>query len=180
MATLMKSAVLARVAWRPLVADDAAVVAALEARIHAAPWSVGNFRDALRAGYSARVGVRGARIVAYGVLMLGPGEAQLLNLSVAPEARREGLGRILLTQFIATAEDSAAEQMFLEVRAGNLPAIALYASEGFVTVARRTQYYPPGLDGEREDALVMRCVLGRTRAEPAAPGQPTGGGPAAD
>lgn len=163
MATLLKTALRARVAWRPLVTEDVTAVAALEARIHAAPWSAGNFYDALRAGYSARVGLRDLRIVAYGVLMLGPGEAQLLNLSVAPEARREGLGRILLAQFIDTAEHVAAEQMFLEVRAGNSPAIALYESAGFVTVARRANYYPPGPGGEREDALVMRLALGRAR-----------------
>jgi ribosomal-protein-alanine N-acetyltransferase len=167
MATLLSNATgaaaLARVAWRPLTAADVATVAALEARIHAAPWSAGNFHDALRAGYAARAGLRDGRIVAYGVLMLGPGEAQLLNLSVAPEARREGLGHALLAQFIETAEHFAAEQMFLEVRVSNLAAISLYEREGFVAVARRTSYYPPALSGEREDALVMRCALGRLR-----------------
>ena len=47
-------------------ADDVAYVAALEAQIHAAPWTLANFRDALAAGYSARVGEREGRIVAYG------------------------------------------------------------------------------------------------------------------
>ena len=75
MATLPKPLDVASVRWRPLAAHDLPVVAALEARIHAAPWSERNFRDALAAGYSARVGVAGERIVAYGVLMLGPGEA---------------------------------------------------------------------------------------------------------
>jgi len=70
--------------WRPLRLADLAYVAALEAQIHAAPWTIGNFRDALAAGYSARVGEREFRIVAYGVLMLAPGEAQILNLSVVP------------------------------------------------------------------------------------------------
>ncbi|MGH8801489.1 MAG: ribosomal protein S18-alanine N-acetyltransferase, partial [Casimicrobiaceae bacterium] len=154
---------LAYIAWRPLAHADVLTVAALEARIHAAPWSAGNFHDALRAGYAARVGVRDARIVAYGVLTFGPGEAQLLNLSVAPDARRAGLGRTLLAQFIEMAAQFGAEQMFLEVRVGNLPAIALYEDEGFVAVARRSSYYPPGPDGEREDALVMRCALGCLR-----------------
>ena len=87
-------------AWRPLYEADLAYVAALEAQIHALPWTMGNFRDALAAGYSARVGERECRIVAYGVLMLLPGEAQILNLSVVPDARREGLGRTLLLSLI--------------------------------------------------------------------------------
>ncbi|HSQ81841.1 MAG TPA: ribosomal protein S18-alanine N-acetyltransferase [Casimicrobiaceae bacterium] len=151
----------ATVVWRPMTQDDLPVITALEARIHAAPWSEGNFRDALAAGYSMRVGVRHGCIVAYGVLMLGPGEAQLLNLSVVPEARREGLGRALLSQFIDDARRLSAEQFFLEVRVGNLPAIALYETAGFSPVARRAGYYPPAAPGgAREDALVMRCPLG--------------------
>lgn len=151
---------LSQIRWRPLAAHDLPVVAQLEARIHAAPWSERNFRDALSAGYSARVGLRGERIVAYGVLMLAPGEAQLLNLSVVPDARRLGLGRALLRQFIGNARDLRAEQVFLEVRVGNAGAIALYEAEAFVCVARRVAYYPPDrLTGVREDALVMRRDL---------------------
>jgi ribosomal-protein-alanine N-acetyltransferase len=149
------------IAWRPLRADDLAYVAALEAQIHLAPWTLGNFRDALAAGYAARVAERGGRIVAYGVLMLAPGEAQLLNLSVVPDSRREGLGRTLLRQFMDDARRMGAEQLFLEVRVSNAPAIALYSSAGFAPIARRVSYYPPApVTGAREDALVMRRSLG--------------------
>lgn len=138
-------------------ADDVAYVAALEAQIHAAPWTIANFRDALAAGYSARVGEREGRIVAYGVLMPAPGEAQLLNLSVVPDARRAGLGRELLEQFLVDAQRLNAEHVFLEVRVSNLPAIALYERAGFERIARRVAYYPVTLnDSSREDALVMR------------------------
>src|SRR5262245_18633470 len=101
MASLPKP--VATVTWRPLRMTDVAYVAALEAQIHAAPWTAGNFRDALAACYSALVGEREGRIVAFGVMMLAPGEAQLLNLSVVPDARREGLGRELLSRFLADA-----------------------------------------------------------------------------
>ena len=146
--------------WRPLVDADVVYVAALEAQIHAAPWTPGNFRDALAAGYSARVGEREGRIVAYGVLMLAPGEAQLLNLSVVPDARREGLGSDLLSRFLDDARRLRAVQVFLEVRAGNAPAIALYERHGFVRVARRARYYPPRAgEPAAEDALVMRSAI---------------------
>jgi ribosomal-protein-alanine N-acetyltransferase len=143
--------------WRPLRDGDVAYVAALEAQIHAAPWTPGNFRDALAAGYCASVGEREGRIVAYGVLMLAPGEAQILNLSVVPDSRREGLGRELLRRFIDDAHRLGAEQIFLEVRVSNIAAIALYASEGFAIVGRRDGYYPALAEGAAgEDALVMR------------------------
>ena len=160
MATLPAHAPPGRVVWRPMAADDLACVAALEAQIHAAPWTLGNFRDALDAGYSTRVAERDARIVAYGVLMLAPGEAQILNVSVVPDARRLGLGRTLVALFIEDARRLGAEQCFLEVRVSNVGAIALYGSVGFAPVARRSSYYPPASEGlPREDALVMRRAL---------------------
>ncbi len=150
--------------WRPLRLSDLAYVAALEAQIHAAPWTIGNFRDALAAGYWARVGERDFRIVAYGVLMQAPGEAQILNLSVVPDARREGIGRALLRLFVADARSVHVQQIFLEVRASNIAAIRLYESEGFAAVARRIEYYPAATpDLPREDAIVMRrAVDGQT------------------
>jgi len=159
MASVPKYRVPAAVAWRPMRMADVAYVAALEAQIHAAPWSAGNFHDALAAGYSALVADREGRVVAFGVMMLAPGEAQLLNLSVVPDARRAGLGRELLRRFLAEAVRLRAEQIFLEVRVSNAPAIMLYERERFVRVGRRSAYYPPGGDGAREDALVMRREL---------------------
>jgi len=161
MATIVPPAGLrAGVAWRPLAPDDLAYVAALEKQIHAAPWSLANFRDALAAGYCAMVGEREGRIVAFGVLMLAPGEAQILNLSVVPDARRQGLGRALLMRLIDVAVRGGAEQCFLEVRVSNAAALALYRAEGFASVGRRHDYYPPTATTPREDALVLRRALG--------------------
>jgi ribosomal-protein-alanine N-acetyltransferase len=95
------------------------------------------------------------------VLTLGPGEAQLLNLSVVPDARRGGLGGALLAQFLDDAHRLGAEQVFLEVRVTNTPAIKLYEREGFERIGRRTAYYPAAdEDAAREDALVMRRAIG--------------------
>ena len=160
MATLPRPFLRPELEWRPLCEGDLVYVAAQEAQIHAAPWTIGNFRDALAAGYSAHVGERESRIVAYGVLLVSPGEAQILNLSVVPDARGEGLGRALLRRFVDDARRLNLGQIFLEVRTSNAAAIRLYESEGFVLVARRADYYP-GITTEapREDALVMRRPL---------------------
>ena len=85
---------------------------------------------------------------------VGDGREQLLV------SRREGIGRKLLLQFVDDARRLYAEQLFLEVRVSNRGAIALYEAVGFVAIARRVAYYPPGQPGgAREDALVMRCAL---------------------
>ena len=150
------------VVWRPMREADLDAVVLLESQSHAAPWTAGNFRDALAAGYSTMVGDAEGVVVAYGVLMLAPGEAQLLNLTVAPYARRQGLARALLQRFLDDALRLGADQCFLEVRASNAAATALYAQAGFVPVARRAGYYPPlGEDATREDALVLRRALRR-------------------
>ena len=49
----------------------------------------------------------------------------------------QGLGRELLRRFIDDACRLGAEQIFLEVRVSNAPAIALYEAEGFTPVGRR-------------------------------------------
>jgi ribosomal-protein-alanine N-acetyltransferase len=149
-----------KLVWRPMREADLPAVAALEADAHAAPWTPGNFRDALTAGYSTIVGEIDGAIVAYGILVLAPGEAQLLNLTVVSALRRHGIGRTLLRRFLTDARRLGAEQCFLEVRVSNAAAIALYAAEGFAAVARRVGYYPPATAGDvREDALVLRRSL---------------------
>src|SRR4051794_24847561 len=96
------------VEWRSMGEKDLEEIAPLEAAIHAAPWTIGNFRDALAAGYSATIGLYNGRVVAYGVLLLGPSEAQVLNLSVIPDARRQGVGRTLLRSFVDDAREHGA------------------------------------------------------------------------
>jgi [ribosomal protein S18]-alanine N-acetyltransferase len=148
------------IVWRPMREADVAAVAAIEGGAHVAAWTAGNFRDALAAGYSATVGEANGIIVAYGVLMLAPGEAQLLSLTVADALRRRGIGRELLQRFLGEAAARGADQCFLEVRISNAAAISLYTGAGFVPVARRAGYYPATHpDDAREDALVLRRAL---------------------
>lgn len=89
------------------------------------------------------------------------GEAELLTLAVAPEARRLGLGRKLVARFLYQAQLRRADQAFLEVRADNAPAIALYESAGFEATGRRRSYYQDP-DGSRTDAVVLTRRLAAT------------------
>lgn len=90
-------------------------------------------------------------------LLLGravAGEAELLTLAVAPEARRLGLGRRLVARFLYQAQLRGAGRAFLEVAADNAAAIALYESSGFLSAGVRKGYYRDE-GGQRIDALVM-------------------------
>jgi ribosomal-protein-alanine N-acetyltransferase len=74
-------------------------------------------------------------------------ELHLLNVAVAPAARRRGVGRALVLDLLAYAQGSAAAKVLLEVRASNEPAIRLYEGLGFVRFNVRRAYYADGEDG---------------------------------
>ncbi|MCE2945533.1 MAG: ribosomal protein S18-alanine N-acetyltransferase [bacterium] len=143
-------------ARRMQVADLPRVVE-VEQRIYAFPWTEGNFRDAILSGYDGAVLEFGGVLVGYRVMMFGPGEAHLLNLSIAGDWQRRGFGRRLLLASIHDARRVAAATMFLEVRPSNAAGIALYEATGFRRIGVRKGYYPD--EGGREDAWVMSLPL---------------------
>jgi ribosomal-protein-alanine N-acetyltransferase len=142
---------------RPMDPNDLERISRIELASYDYPWSLGNFRDSLHAGYSAWVRETDCEVIGYYVMMAAAGEAHLLNLTTAPAWRRHGLGRDLLQHCLECARDHHAETLFLEVRASNTAAIALYHSSGFVDIAVRQAYYP-AREG-REDALIMKREL---------------------
>ena len=90
-------------------------------------------------------------------MSIGAGEAHVLNLCVAPQWHRHGIGARLLTHLQVVARNHRVERMLLEVRPSNLAAVALYIGAGFVRIGERKGYYPAA-DG-REDALVLALDL---------------------
>ena len=74
-------------------------------------------------------------------------EIHLLNVAVAPMARRFGIGRTLVEAVIAYARAHAAAKILLEVRASNVAALALYDRLGFTRFNVRERYYSDGEDG---------------------------------
>jgi len=142
---------------RPMRASDLDRIMEIEPVIYTHPWTRGNFEDSMRVGYSCWVIDSGGVVTGYGVLMIGVREAHLLNLSVAPEWQRRGLGRTLLEHFVRIGRDSDAQQMFLEVRPSNTSARRMYADYGFRDISVRRGYYPAA--GGREDAILMGLML---------------------
>jgi ribosomal-protein-alanine N-acetyltransferase len=89
------------------------------------------------------------------------GECHVLNLCLHPVHQGRGIGRRLLRRLLALARRREADTAFLEVRASNCGAIALYHSEGFDEIGRRRGYYPASRHNahRREDAVVMARAL---------------------
>lgn len=78
-------------------------------------------------------------------------EAEVLRLGVRPAQRRHGWGRMLLDGVRERLRADGTTRIFLEVRAGNAAALALYRAAGFRETGRRRDYYP----NPPEDAVVM-------------------------
>ena len=142
---------------RPLAERDLDPVVAIEREIYEFPWTLGNFRDSLAAGYSCWACHGADGLVGYAVMMIGAGEAHLLNLSVAAACQRRGYGRQLLEHLMGVARSYGARVLLLEVRPSNAAGRALYAAYGFEQVGIRREYYPAR--GGREDALLLNYQL---------------------
>ena len=142
---------------RPMREADLEDVARIEAGAYEFPWTLGIFRDCLRAGYGCWVLAHSAEVIGYAVLSVAAREAHVLNVCVAPEEQGKGHGRRLMKRLMDLARWHRAVRIFLEVRPSNGRAIKLYDDLGFNEIGRRPNYYPAR--GGREDAIVMAIEL---------------------
>ncbi|MEE3329209.1 MAG: ribosomal protein S18-alanine N-acetyltransferase [Myxococcota bacterium] len=107
-------------------------------------------------------GNEGLRVVGLLLARSVVGEVEILDVAVAEDFRRRGLGRSLLSSLLARAREESATRVLLEVRASNQAAQSLYSKHGFVVEGRRARYYPDG-----EDALLMTQHTSNRTVRPA-------------
>ena len=75
----------------------------------------------------------------------------VISIAVLPEYRRRGIAKALLTRAMKILkEEYGCEEVYLEVRVSNQPAISLYRKLGFEVVKISRRYYVDG-----EDAYIM-------------------------
>jgi ribosomal-protein-alanine N-acetyltransferase len=98
-------------------------------------------------------GLAGEVLLGYGGVAVTDDEAYIQTLGVARSAQRAGIGRRLLRRLLDDGSADGARTCWLEVRADNLAAQAMYAAYGFRPRGRRRGYYQPS----GTDAIVM-CV----------------------
>ena len=82
-------------------------------------------------------------------------EGFIANLAVHPAYRRQGIARSLLREAQEYAEAHDLARLTLEVRASNVPAIALYEGMGFTRDGIRPGFY----DSPKEDAAIYSYYL---------------------
>lgn len=136
---------------------DVEAILALEHSGHAHPWSAEQFRREL-ANPAAHIELleHDGTVAGFLCWWLVAGEVEIHNVVTATSFRRRGIARRLLEYVLAAAATSGADRVLLEVRVGNVAAIALYHAFGFVDCGVRRRYYADG-----EDALLMEKRLFR-------------------
>lgn len=125
---------------RAMLPDLEAVAALQAAAPEGAQWPASDYLD-----HECWIAERNGELAGFLVYRcLGEGESELLNLAVDPAHRRQGIARRLLALL-------PPGRTFLEVRASNAAAIALYQAAGFTEAGCRKAYYTKPL----EDGIVM-------------------------
>jgi len=120
------------------------------------PWSRTAFENELHKPISLfLVAQVGEDVAGYIIAYHYAESSHIVNIAVAPEYRRHGIGRKLLEKAVEEAKRDNLDFVFLEVRASSLPARRLYESMGFQPVKRLPNYY----SRELEDAIVYRLDL---------------------
>ena len=132
-------------------------IAEIEKACFSMPWTIEQLKSQLKDSqheFIAALDDEG-RVLGYVGMMYVLDEGYISNVAVAPEARRQGIGRDLIKELMARAAALDLAFVTLEVRCSNAAAIALYEKQGFLPVGKRKNYY----DFPREDAILMTHFL---------------------
>ncbi len=138
---------------RRMILEDIPAVHEIDMLSFSLPWSERSFRFELTENPVARgwVAEVDGQVAAMLLLWFIVDEAHIATIAVHPDLRRQGLGEQILLSAIKEVHKEGARRVFLEVRAGNVAAQAMYRKYGFEFAGVRPHYYRDN----NEDALLM-------------------------
>ncbi|MED7927630.1 ribosomal protein S18-alanine N-acetyltransferase [Nonomuraea sp. LP-02] len=146
------------VTLRPMTGADLPAVMTIErATFPLDAWSEGMMRGELDDMPRTRhyvVALDEDEIVGYAGLAAASDQADVQTIAVLDKHQGRGIGSALLTELLAEARRRGAREMFLEVRADNPRAQAVYRRFEFEEIGTRRRYYDDGTD-----AIMMRRKL---------------------
>lgn len=139
------------------IADIDALLA-IENRAYPVPWNRQQMEDVFTQKTIRKKLLLEGELIGYAFVSIILDEGHLLHITVDPIHHGKRFGRYLLERVIELGDTHALATIFLEVRAGNTPARALYDRMGFNQIGMRKGYYPCNVHG-REDAIVMAYTM---------------------
>ncbi len=133
-------------------AEDLDAVVEIESASFSRPWTRRHFEEELDSSFSCPTVALAAdgAVAGYLCLKLVLDEAEVLDVAVKGALRGTGVGKALVEWALRFCRERDVKLVFLEVRAGNAGAIALYRRLGFREAGLRKKYYDNG-----EDAILM-------------------------
>ncbi|MDB4889402.1 MAG: ribosomal-protein-alanine acetyltransferase [Gemmatimonadetes bacterium] len=148
---------------RPAEEYDVPEVLRIERASFADPWSADSFLTSLeldrmrflvaeerREGDANQAG--DGMLLGYVIALVLAEEAEVADIAVSSDARRRGVGGLLLDAVTDELARRGVRSVYLEVRESNTAARALYESRAFRQVGRRRGYY----QHPAEDALLLK------------------------
>lgn len=143
---------------RKMMPEDIPVAVEIERECFSRPWSEQSFRESLSREDTVFLVCEEEEtktVQGYIGMYLSFDEADVTNVAVSANARRQGCGTLLVEAARTIAKEQGAAFMLLEVRVSNEAAIALYKKMGFEKIGIRKNFY----DFPTEDAMLMNCNL---------------------
>lgn len=138
---------------RDMRASDAREIAEIEKHTFSLPWSESSLAALSCAPNAiARVAESGGRVVGYYSLYRSFDEGDVNNIAVTEDMRGQGIGNALMRDMLEQCGQAGIDRLFLEVRASNKTARALYEKFSFKQYSLRKKYY----DGEEDAVMYVR------------------------
>ncbi len=138
---------------RRMEIDDIECIASMDADIFPDPWTeTGLFTYLIRNDTVFLVAEEGGKVAGYAGAQAAADEADIITVAVEEKMRGRGMGNLLLGELVKEVSALGSENVYLEVRASNGPARALYSKFGFTECGVRKNYY----SDPKEDAVTMK------------------------
>lgn len=138
--------------FRRMEEKDLDEVMQIEQSSFSVPWTRQDFKQSIEKPTAIyMVAVENLQIKGYCGLWGVVDEGQINNVAVSQQERGQNIGTRLLEALFEEGNQAGLNAYTLEVRVGNVPAIALYKKVGFEEAGIRKNYYT----SPREDALIM-------------------------
>ena len=141
---------------RSMTRNDCEQVAAIEAASFSLPWSLRAFTDTVeKENFRYFVAEESGEILGYCGFLYVLDEAEIPNVCVKASARKQGIGKQMMSVLVEKAAKLGITTLYLEVRESNAAARTLYKSLGFAEDGIRKNFYEQPV----ENAVLMSKTL---------------------
>jgi len=138
---------------RWMIRRDTPVVLRIEAESFDNPWTEEELIRTLRnREVIGMVAELADEVVGFMIYELHKNRLHLINFSVAPEVRRQGVGSTMVEKLVSKLSHDRRNRIMLEVRESNLAALLFFKSKGFRAIKILRDFY----EDTTEDAYLMQ------------------------